>query len=121
MIATASGQCYTGSVRKEKQRVRNVGLLVVLGAFAVGYGVVLGLRHRVIGGATVDGGIGVLLGLFICSRPVANLLDMLLFETRWRVSTRRADLAWVMLNLLVLAFGCIMVMLGATLFAAARS
>ena len=118
-IATASDECYTDGVRKETRRVRNVGLLVVLGVFALGYAGTLWLRHRLVGGAMLDGGIGVVLGLFICSRPVANLLDMLLFETRWRASTRRSDLAWVAFNLLVLAFGCIVVMLGATRFATA--
>ncbi len=107
-------------MRKEKRHVRNVGLLLVLGVIGLGYGAVLWLRHRLLGGALLDGGIGVLLGPYICSRPVGNLLDMLLFETRWRTSTRRADLAWLALNLLVLGLGCLIVMLGATRFATAR-
>jgi hypothetical protein len=119
MIASVSRQCYTDGVRKEKQRVRNVGLLVVLGVFALGYAGTLWLRHRLVGGAMLDGGIGVVLGLYICSRPVANLLDILLFETHWRASARRTDVAWVALNLLVLAFGCIVVMVGTTRFATA--
>ena len=97
--------------------MRNVGQLLVLGVLAVGYSLVLGLRHQLVGGALLDGGFGVLVGLFVCSRPAANLLDMLLFESRWPASRRRSDLAWVGLNLLVLGFGCIMVMGGATRFA----
>jgi hypothetical protein len=113
-------QWYTEGVRKQQQRVRKVSQLVVLGVLAAGYSLILGLHHRLVGGALLDGAIGVMLGLFICSRPVANLLDMLLFESRWAASTRRSDLAWVGLNLLVLGFGCIMVMGGAVRFASAR-
>ncbi len=72
------------------------------------------------GASRLDGSIGVVLGLYICSHPVANLLDMLLFGRSSLVvtSSRRATIAWVASNLAVLGVGWFVIMLGATRFTA---
>ena len=58
---------------------------------------------------------GMLLGLFICSRPARNGIDVLIFE---RHSLRRAmhgakGLAWLCLNAIVMIAGCFVVVMGA--------
>ena len=58
---------------------------------------------------------GMLLGLFICSRPARNGIDVLIFERR---SLRRAmrgakGVAWLCLNALVMLAGCVVVVMGA--------
>ena len=58
------------------------------------------------------------LGLFTVAFPAANFLDMLLAELgslRWR-AIKRADLPWVVLNLVVLFTGLVIVVVGTKLF-----
>ncbi|MGE5602760.1 MAG: hypothetical protein ACM30E_06900 [Nitrososphaerales archaeon] len=62
------------------------------------------------------GALGVLFGLFVCSRAAANMMDMLLFDRYVfsRRSTRRADLLWIGLNLLTLLVGWVTIIEGTT-------
>lgn len=58
---------------------------------------------------------GMLLGLFICSKPARNGIDVLLFE---RVSLRRVmqgvpGLSWLLLNALVMLVGVFVIIAGA--------
>ncbi len=60
--------------------------------------------------------IGVLLGLYICSQPAANAVDLLFFE---RGAVRRlakdwSGMGWLMLNLLVLLAGWLVIVIGTT-------
>ena len=75
----------------------------------------------------LDGVIGVLLGLYICSHPAANAIDLIYFE---RSALRQAtsewsSAGWLALNLLALLLGWIVIVIAATRFAgnhvAARS
>jgi len=85
---------------------------------AAGYSGLLLWRHRFIGSAKLDGSIGVVLGLYICSQPAANMLDMILYSgNRRRSSSTRATIGWVVLNVIVLAVGCMVLILGTTRFA----
>lgn len=63
-----------------------------------------------------DGALGLLLGLFICSRPVGNAMDLLFSElgSRWPDLMRRKGVTWMAMNLLVLLVGWFIVFLGAT-------
>jgi hypothetical protein len=93
-------------------------MLWLLIALAALYSAALHLLHTLSGRALVDGALGVVLGLFVCSRAAANMVDMLLFERyllRQR-SSRRADLLWIALNLLTLAAGWIAIVAGTTRF-----
>jgi len=62
----------------------------------------------------LDGSIGVILGLYTCSRPAANALDMLFLERSAlrRVTSKWAELAWLALNLLVMGLGCFVIVTG---------
>lgn len=66
----------------------------------------------------VDGSIGVLLGLYICSHPAANGVDLIFLD---RVSFRRVasnwnGLAWLLLNFIVLFVGWVIIVAGTTQF-----
>jgi type II secretory pathway component PulL len=64
----------------------------------------------------MDGIIGVLLGLYICSHPAANMLDALFFERRFQRpdSSRWSGISWLALNILVLLVGWLVITIGAT-------
>lgn len=62
-----------------------------------------------------DGIIGVLLGLYICSHPSANAIDMLFFR---RYDLRQMisgwpGVGWLVLNLLVMLVGWLIIVIGA--------
>ena len=90
-------------------------LLLIAGAYTGG----LAYRHRITGIVRLDGSIGVVLGLFVCSRAASNLIDLALFGKNFSPAgtSRNSELRWIALNLLVLAIGCAVIIGGATLFA----
>ena len=92
---------------RERRRGHNVKTMWTLVLLAIAYGGWLYYEHTLTGNNRLDGSIGVLLGLFICAHPAANLLDILLFSGRARRdgSSWRSTLGWVALNLLVLFAG----------------
>jgi hypothetical protein len=97
---------------------RNTPLLLALLVAAGGYLAWQYFAPTRGGGDTVDGSIGVLLGLFICARPAANGVDLFFFE---RGGLRRAfsgwaGLEWLALNLLVMFAGWIVIVVGAARF-----
>ncbi len=68
------------------------------------------------------GSIGIVLGLFICSRPASNLVDIVLFgrTVPWQSSSRRNDIVWLVLNVIVFLAGCIVLFAGAVRLAGTR-
>jgi hypothetical protein len=98
----------------------NARRLWVLAGVALAYLGWLYHWHALSGFRLLDGSIGVLLGLYICSHPAANAVDVLFFErgALQRLSTDWAGLRWLALNLLVLLLGWVVIALGATRFAA---
>lgn len=81
---------------------------------ALMYSYLLYFLHPLTGAPLLDGGIGVILGLYICSRPAANAVDMIFFERgalRW-VTSKWSGLVWLVLNLLVLLLGCFVIVMG---------
>lgn len=98
---------------------RNVRLLWLLLALALIYLGLLVARHTVTGNRLWDGSIGVVLGLFICSRPAGHAIDML-FAQRGEIQRLMAapsGVGWLALNLLVLFAGWIVIVIGAMRFA----
>ncbi len=95
---------------------RNAGLLWTLIALAALYEGLLAFRHRLTDSLVLDGSFGVLLGLYICSRGAANLLDMILYgrllQLQW--PSKRAQAWWVALNVLILVVGWSVIAAGAT-------
>ena len=71
----------------------------------------------------LDGSVGVLLGLYICSHPAANGIDLLFLQ---RGAFRRAvkdssGIEWLMLNALVMLVGWMVIVIGAARFMATRA
>jgi hypothetical protein len=62
----------------------------------------------------LDGSIGVLLGLYICSHPAANAVDLLFFQRAAlrQMSSEWPGIGWLGLNLLVLVIGWVAIMIG---------
>ena len=86
-----------------------LGLVVLL---ALIYGGWMVTQRTLTGRPFYDGVIGVLLGLFICSRPAANYLDLLF--TRNRTSSERSLIGWLALNGVVMFVGWLVITIGAT-------
>ncbi|MCC7355087.1 MAG: hypothetical protein IT330_15185 [Anaerolineae bacterium] len=92
-----------------------LGMVIFLG---IAYCGLLSYRRTLTGVHDLDGITGIILGLFICSRPAANLLDLLFLgrSTPRQVSSGRARLSWLALNVLALVIGWLVMTVGATRF-----
>jgi hypothetical protein len=96
----------------EQPRGRNyktLAVVVVLAAMYIGW---LITQRTITGIPRLDGIIGVLLGLFICSRPAANYLDLLF--SRGRIASDRSLIGWLALNGVVMFVGWLVITIGAT-------
>ena len=93
---------------------RNYKTLVLVVVLGVIYGGWLYTQHTITGMPRFDGVIGVLLGLFICSRPAANMLDLLFAQRSRAASSERSLIGWLMLNGMVLFAGWFVITIGAT-------
>jgi hypothetical protein len=65
-------------------------------------------------GSTLDAVVGVLLGLYICSHPAANGVD-LIFAQRGaiqRMTSQWSGLRWLLLNFLVMLVGWMVLVVG---------
>ena len=95
---------------------RNIKTLWALILLGIAYSSLLYYQRRLTGTNNVDGIIGVLLGLYICSHPAANVVDMLFFRggARHQFPSRRSTVLWLALNMLVLLIGWIVIFVGTT-------
>jgi hypothetical protein len=95
---------------------RNIKMLWGVGVFGIAYSSLLYYGHTLTGVDRVDGIIGVVLGLYICSHPAANLVDMLFFRrgTRRQFPSKRSAVLWIAINTLVLLAAWILIFLGTT-------
>ena len=99
----------------EQPRGHNYRVLGVIVAMAFLYAGWIYAQRTITGIPRLDGAIGVLLGLFICSRPAANMLDLLFAARGSRSSSSEwSALSWLGLNLLVLLVGWMVITIGAT-------
>ena len=101
-----------------RQSPRSIGLLLVLVVAASIYGGIEHYRRTLTGLNPLDGIIGVMLGLFICSHPAANLLDLLYRSAGGRspASSALSLWVWLLLNLLTLLAGFIVIFIGTMQF-----
>jgi hypothetical protein len=99
-------------------RGRKSRRLLVLTLLALAYSVLLGCRCVATGADMLDGAIGVILGLYVCSHPAANAMDRLFFghSAQRRISSRWANSVWLALNMLALLAGWIAIVAGAMRF-----
>ena len=98
------------------QHARKTGILwgmVLLGAI---YSGLLFYLSTITGTHTLDGSLGVLLGLYISSHPAANAVD-LLFAGRHSahdLPSGWSGAGWLVLNVVVLLIGWFVIVVGAT-------
>ncbi len=106
---------------KQPRRGRKSILLGGLCFLGLAYILVLIFRPTLTGYYSWDGILSVLLGLYICSHPVANVLDVILFGRLfgWRSATLWREGAWWGLNFVVLAVGWLVIYAGMMRFSAA--
>ncbi len=74
-------------------------------------------RHALTGKQKLDGVVGVVFGLYMCSHPAAFIVDLLFFRRGgWHhlFPSNRLAVATVALNLLVLLIGWLVIFLGTT-------
>jgi hypothetical protein len=92
-----------------RRRTRSIGLLLSLIALAVIYSGIIYTRSVFAPTNWLEGAIGVILGLFICSRPAAYLLDWL-YQSRYTGPPKLW--IWLTLNSLTLLVGVSVIFLG---------
>jgi hypothetical protein len=90
---------------------KTLGIVILLALLYVGG---LYSQRTITGQPRLDGVIGVLLGLFICSRPAANMLDLLFARRQLAESSEWSGIGWLALNGLVMFVGWIVITIGAT-------
>jgi hypothetical protein len=95
------------------RKIKTLWVLVLLGA---GYSILLYGRRTLTGRHNVDGILSMLLGLYICSHPAANLVDILFFNrgAPGQFLPRRSLVLWLALNMLVFVVGWMVIFLGTT-------
>lgn len=100
----------------DRQYRRNTGLLIALIAVAAVYNYWFQQRHTLTGNPTADGTLTVLLGLYICSRPAGNAIDLFFYQRNsfHRVVTEWSSIIWLVLNILTLLAGWSVIFLGTT-------
>jgi hypothetical protein len=74
--------------------------------------------YTLTGSTTLDGTIGVLLGLYIGSHPAAHLLDLLYLPQgkRREFLSSEPGAVWLIVNLLILVVGIFTIVIGANRF-----
>jgi hypothetical protein len=102
----------------EYQHSRSLTRLWVVGLLGVVYAAVFALRPAVLGSPLLAGSAGVLLGLYICSHPAANAIDLLFYGRvgRYVAYSRQSEIVWLIVNFAVLLVGLIVIIIGATRF-----
>jgi hypothetical protein len=65
------------------------------------------------GEARFDGALGIVVGLYVCSHPASNVLDLLFAEGGvGRSSSSESGVVWYLLNMLVMIAGWLAVYIG---------
>jgi hypothetical protein len=98
-----------------EHHTKRMWVSVLLG---IAYSSVFLYMYTLTGSTTLDGIIGVLLGLYIGSHPAARLLDMLYLQSRTRqeLLSSESGMSWLAVIILVLLAGIITIVVGANRF-----
>jgi len=90
----------------------------VLVLFGIAYGSAFLYVYTLTGSTTLDGIIGVLLGLYIGAHPAAHLLDLLYLQRRTRQELLSSDsgISWLAVNIVVVLVGIVTIVIGANRF-----
>jgi hypothetical protein len=101
-----------------RRRGRNTKILWSMILLAIAYWILLYYLESPTGTILLDGAIGVMLGLYVCSHPAANAVDVLFMERGafQQLSSEWSGAGWLGLNLLVLFVGWLLIFMGTTRF-----
>ena len=99
---------------------RNTVILSIMLVVGIIYLVLLNYQHPLTHSFKVDGILSVLLGLYICSHPVANILDLILYRRfiHRKNSHPSSEWLWWLLNAVVLFTGWWVIFVGMLRFSA---
>jgi uncharacterized membrane protein YGL010W len=99
-----------------QRRGHNTAVLWMFILLGTAYSSLLYYRCTLTSSEKADGIVGVLLGLYICSHPAANVVDLLFFrgDAQRHFSSKWSTALWVALNVLVLVIGWIVIFIGTT-------
>ena len=104
--------------RDRTQRAHGSKTLGVVALVAAACCILLYERRTLTGNAFLDGGIGVITGLYTCSLPAANAVDFL-YASRGglrHVASELSGAGWLALNVLVMLVGWLAIVSGAVRF-----
>ena len=103
---------------QQRKSRHNYGMLGVMVLLALAYAATVYVWRPLTTAHKVEGSLGILLGLFICSKPAANLLDLLfdLLHNRFQRVSGLWLTMWLVLNFIVLLVGWFIITLVATRF-----
>lgn len=92
---------------------RKLWVLIVLAVILFG---LYYFRPTLTGNSEIDGLLGVCLGLYICSHPTANYLDILIFSGHVTLldTLKHSAFSWLALNALVMLVGFLSIVAGTT-------
>jgi hypothetical protein len=100
-----------------QRHTRSLTRLWVVTLLGCVYAAIFVLRPLWLGQPLLAGSIGVLLGLYICSHPAANGIDVLFLSRGHYVDrSTTSDMVWLLVNVLVLLVGLVVIIIGATRF-----
>jgi len=108
----------SGAGMGQRKGGRNYGMLGLMALLAIAYYLTIYFWRPLSTIHKVEGSLGILLGLFICSKPAANLLDMLfdLLSNRYQKERNLRLILWLAMNFFILLVGWYIITLGATRF-----
>ena len=100
----------------QDQRKHNIKMLWAVVLIGIAYDGLLYFQRTLTGRDNIDGIIGVLLVLYICSHPAANVVDALFFRrgARSQFSSKRSIVFWLVFNVMVLLIGWTVIFVGTT-------
>jgi hypothetical protein len=106
-----------------RERWRGTGILWGLFAAALAYLLLLYFLDTLTGNDIADGASGVLLGLYVCSRPAANAVDLLFYgrHALREAASGWSGAGWLALNALVMFAGWFVIWIGAVRFTGGRT
>jgi hypothetical protein len=105
-------------MKYQHRRPRGTGTLWALVLLAIGYAGLLLYVRTFTGTRLLDGAITVIVGLYVCSHPAANAVDLIFLQrgALREISSEWSGLGWLMLNVLVMFVGWLVIVIGATRF-----
>jgi hypothetical protein len=101
-------------IKKSRDNKTMWGLILL----AIGIGALFHFLRTFTGNNEIDGFFGVMLGLYICSKPATHIVDLMILgrDIRHWISIVQSDIGWLLLNLLVMFSGLSVIMTGTTRF-----